>query len=126
VRRSLWTLGSCKADSTDHRKHFESLKFSILTIQRFAARNAGVGTYVEPCRGRYRSMDTTKRLTYSRTKPEPRVLKCSSALLSTVIALCKSSGCPTLTTTEGVWKYAVMRDSCPSGSSRTSAASACS
>jgi len=65
----------------------------------------------------------TKRLTYSRTKPEPRVLKCSSALLSKVIELRRSRGCPTLTTTEGVWKYAVMRDSCPSGSSRTSAAS---
>jgi len=118
----LWTLGSCKADSTDHRKHFES-KLCTFTIQRFAARNAGVGTYVEPCRGRYRSTDMTKRLTYSRTKPETRKLKFSSALLSTVIALCKSSGCAELTTTEGVWKYAVMRDSCPSGSSRTSAAS---
>ena len=64
-----------------------------------------------------------KRLTYSRTKPDPRVLKCSSALLSRVIVLCRSRGCPTLTTMDGVWKYAVMRDSCPSGSSRTSAAS---
>jgi len=98
----LWTLGSCKADSTDHRKHFESLKFSILTIQRFAARNVGVGTYVEPCRGRYRSTDMTKCLTYSKTKPEPRELKFSSALLSTVIALCKSSGCAELTRIDGV------------------------
>jgi len=65
----------------------------------------------------------TKRLTYSKMKPEPRVLECSSALLSRVIALCRSRGCPTLTTTDGVWKYAVMRDSSPS---RTSAASACS
>jgi len=62
----------------------------------------------------------TKRLTYSRTKPEPRKLKFTSALLSTVIALRKSSGCAELTTTEGVWKYAVMRDSSPSGSWRRS------
>jgi len=68
----------------------------------------------------------TKCLTYSKTKPEQRVLKCSSALLSRVIELCRSRGCPTLTTTDGVWKYAVMCDSCPSGSSRTSAASTCS
>jgi len=97
----LCSLGSCKADSTDHRKHFES-KFCTFKIQCFAARNAGVGTYVEPCRGRYRSTDTTKRLTYSRTKPEPRKLKFSSALLSTVIALCKSSGCAELTRMDGV------------------------
>ena len=64
-----------------------------------------------------------KRLTYSKMKPEPRVLKFSSALLSRVIALRKSSGCAELTRTEGVWKYAVMRDNAPSGSSRTSAAS---
>ena len=64
----------------------------------------------------------TKRLTYSKMKPEPRVLKCSSALLSKVIELRRSSGCAELTRTDGVWKYAVMRDSCPSGSSRTSAA----
>jgi len=70
--------------------------------------------------------DTMKRLTYSKMKPDPRELKCSSALLSRVIALCRSRGCPTLTTTDGVWKYAVMRDSSPSGCSRTSAASACS
>jgi len=44
----------------------------------------------------------TKRLTYSKTKPEPRELKFSSALLSTVIALCKSSGCAELTRTDGV------------------------
>ena len=118
----LCSLGSFKADSTDHRKHFESL-LGIFKIQCFAARNAGVGTYVEPCRGRYRSTDTVKRLTYSKMKPEPRVLKCSNALLSKVIELCKSRGCPTLTTTEGVWKYAVIRDNWPSGSSRTSAAS---
>ena len=97
----MWTLGSYKADSTDHRKHFESL-FGIFTIHFFAARNEGVGTYVEPCRGRYRSTDTTKRLTYSRTKPEPRELKFSSALLSTVIALRKSSGCAELTRTDVV------------------------
>jgi len=66
-----------------------------------------------------------KRLTYSKTKPDTRELKCSSALLSRVIELCRSRGCPTLTltTTDGVWKYAVMCDSCPSGSSRTSVAS---
>jgi len=64
-----------------------------------------------------------KRLTYSKMKPDPRELECSSALLSRVIELCRSIGCPTLTTTDGVWKYAVIRDSCRSGSSRTSAAS---
>jgi len=97
----LLILGSCKADSTDHRKHFES-PLCIFTIQRFVARNEGVGMYVEPCRGRYRSTDTTKRLTCSKTKPEPRKLKFSSALLSTVIALCKSSGCAELTRTDVV------------------------
>jgi len=64
-----------------------------------------------------------KRLTYSKMKPDPRELNCSSALLSRVIELCRSRGCPTLTTTDVVWKYAVMRDSCPSGCLRTSAAS---
>ena len=44
----------------------------------------------------------TKRLTYSRTKPEPRKLKFSSALLSTVIELRKSSGCAELTRMDGV------------------------
>jgi len=48
----------------------------------------------------------TKRLTYSKTKPEPRVLNCSSALLSRVIALCRWRGCPKLTTTEGL-RYAM-------------------
>ena len=36
----------------------------------------------------------TKRLKYSKTKPDPRVLKCSSALLSRVIALYRLKGCP--------------------------------
>jgi len=44
----------------------------------------------------------TKRLTYSRTKPEPRELKFFNALLSTVIELRKSSGCAELTRTDGV------------------------
>ena len=65
----------------------------------------------------------TKRLTYYKTKPEPRELKCSSAMLSRVIELYRSRGCPSLTTTDRVLKYAVMRDNYPSGSSRTSAAS---
>jgi len=97
----LCSLGGHKADSTDHRKHFESL-LRTFKIHSFLARNAGVGMYVEPCRGRYRSTDTMKRLIYSKTKPEPRKLKFSSALLSTVIELRKSSGCAELTRTDGV------------------------
>ena len=49
--RSLLNLGSCKADSTDQRKHFKSL-FCIFKIQCLDNRNGGVRMYVEPCRGR--------------------------------------------------------------------------
>jgi len=52
------------------------------------------------------------------------VLNCSTALLNRVIVLCRSRGCPQLTRTDGVWKYAVMRDTVPSGRSRVSSASA--
>ena len=43
-----------------------------------------------------------KRLTYSKTKPEPRVLKCSSALSSSAIAWRKSKDWTELMRTDGV------------------------